>query len=115
VAEFRVYADATALIGLARIHRLDLFTLLPSPIYVTTRVWEEVVADPGKPGVPLVRAARDEGMLVVVEEGDPNAYPQIDPGESTVVTAAAAARGAMRLRQGRVGWIYACPPTPGLG
>ncbi|MCL4370168.1 MAG: hypothetical protein M1380_04590 [Chloroflexi bacterium] len=36
----RVYVDATALIG--RINRLDLLTLLPCPIRVTTQVWEEV-------------------------------------------------------------------------
>lgn len=85
----RVYADATALIGLGRIGRLDLRTLLPTPTYVTGQVWEEAAGDPAKPGVEALIQARDEGLLTVVEEGDPAAYPQLDAGESTVLSAAA--------------------------
>jgi uncharacterized protein len=92
VAEFSVYADATALIGLARIGRLDLLTLLSVPTYVTAHVWQEVAAIPAKPGVAALEGARDAGRLVVVEEGDPNAFPQVDAGESTVLGAAAAKR-----------------------
>ncbi|MGD9889792.1 MAG: DUF3368 domain-containing protein [Dehalococcoidia bacterium] len=91
----KVYADATALIGLSRIDRLDLLRLLPAPIGVTSRVWEEVTANPAKPGVPELMKAREEGLLAVVEEGDADAYPQLDAGESTVLTAAAAARAAV--------------------
>jgi predicted nucleic acid-binding protein len=91
------YADATTLIGLARIDQLDLLTLLPEPTRVTGWVWEEVAGDPDKPGVAALERARDAGLLVVVEEGDPEAFPQLDPGESTVLTAAAAARAAVVL------------------
>lgn len=91
----RVYADATAIIGLGRIDRLDLLGLLAVPIDLTTRVWEEVTGDPDKPGVAAVFRARSAGWLVVVEEGDPNAFPQLDPGESTVLTAAAAAHASV--------------------
>ena len=87
------YADATALIALARIDRLDLLTLLPGPIRATARVWDEATGDHGKPGVAALLRARADGLLVVVEEGDPAAFPELDPGECTVLTAAAAAGG----------------------
>lgn len=93
MAAYKVYADATALIGLARIGRLDLLTLLPLPVQVTARVWQEVTGDPNKPGIGQVHAARDDGLLAVVNEGDPGAFPQLDAGESTVLSAAAAAHG----------------------
>lgn len=92
----RVYADATALIGLGRIGRLGLLALLPTPIYVTTAVWEEAAGDPTKPGVEALISARGEGLLAVVEEGDRAAYPQLDAGESAVLSAAAAV-GALVL------------------
>jgi predicted nucleic acid-binding protein len=95
MTSLQIYADATALIGLSRIDRLDLLRLVPTPVGVTTRVWSEVTADPAKPGVPELVRARGEGLLVVVEEGDAEAFPQLDAGESTVLTAAAAARAAV--------------------
>lgn len=91
----QVYADATALIGLSRIDRLDLLRLLPIPVGVTTRVWREVTGNPVKPGVSELLKAYDEGLLAVVEEGDAEAFPQLDAGESTVLTAAAAAHAAV--------------------
>lgn len=93
----RVYADATALIGLARIGRLDLLDVLARPVHVTERVWQEVASDAGKPGVSALVAARAQGRLLVVEEGDPTAYPELDGGESKVLTAAAAAGAAVLL------------------
>jgi predicted nucleic acid-binding protein len=89
-----VYADATALIGLARIDRLNLLTLLATPIYVTERVWKEVASDPARPGTAAL-LVQDEGLLAVVEEGDPDAFPSLDEGESTVLTAAAAVRASV--------------------
>ncbi len=96
-----VYTDATALIGLARIGRLDLLTLLPLPIRVTERVWEEAAADQAKPGTTALQSARDSGLLVVVQEGDAGAFPQLDPGESTVLSAAAAIGGAVLIDERR--------------
>jgi hypothetical protein len=93
VAPPAAYADATALIALARIDRLDLLTLLPGPTRATVRVWDEATGDPSKPGVAALLRARADGVLVVVAEGDPAAFPDLDPGECTVLTAAAAARG----------------------
>jgi len=95
--ERRVYADATALIGLARIDRLDILSLLPLPIYVTERVWQEVASDAEKAGAAALLQAREAGLLAVVDEGDPDAFPQLDAGENTVLTAAAAAGAAVLL------------------
>ena len=39
--------------------------------------------------------ARGDAILAVVAEGNPEAFPQLDPGESTVLTAAMAARAAV--------------------
>lgn len=94
-APFAFYADATALIGLARIDRLDLLTLLPLPIRVTTYVWSEAAGDPGKPGAERLRLARAAGVLAVVEEGDPVAFPRLDSDESTVLSAAAVTGAAV--------------------
>ena len=95
VTRDRVYADATAIIGLGRIDRLDLLSLLANPIHLTTRIWNEVTVDPDKPGVAAILRARSAGLLAVVEEGDPRAFPQLDSGESTVLTAAAAAHASV--------------------
>lgn len=114
MAALRVYADATALIGLGRIDRLDLLTLLPLPIYVTARVWEEVTSDPVRPGAGSLRQARDQGLLTVVEEGDPDAFPQLDPSESTVLTAAAAARAGVLVDERKARALIATDVGAGL-
>lgn len=85
------YADATALIGLARIDRLDLLMLFPLPIRVTRYVWEEAAGDPVRPGTSALRQARSDGILTVVDEGDPAAFSRLDAGESSVLSAAAKA------------------------
>ncbi len=106
-----VYADATALIGLARIDRLDRLDLLPTPIRVTAHVWGEVAGDAARPGVTALFAARDRGLLVVVEEGDPAAYPELDAGEATVVSAAAATRAAVLLDERKARALVASEPV----
>src|SRR5215212_7268037 len=95
MAPVPVYADATALIGLSRIAHLHLLTLFPIPVRVTAQVWAEATDDPGKPGVAALWQALDDGLLAVVDEGSVGAFPQLDPGEATVLTAAAAARAAV--------------------
>lgn len=101
MARLKVYADASALIGLGRIRRLDLLTLLPNPIYVTARVWEEAASNPAKPGVGALLEARNMGLLSVVEEGNSDAFPELDPGESTVLDAAAAAGAIVAIDERR--------------
>jgi len=95
VDRLRVYADATSLIGLARLDRLDILSLLPQPIYVTERVWREVASDAQKAGAATLLQAREAGLLAVVDEGDPDAFPQLDAGENTVLSASAAAGAAV--------------------
>jgi predicted nucleic acid-binding protein len=96
-----VYADATALIGLARIRRLDLLTLLRIPVYVPAPVWQEAVGDPAKAGVGGLLQAREAGLLAIDDEGDPTAYRQLGPGESSVRTAAAAVGAAVLIDERR--------------
>jgi uncharacterized protein len=72
---------------------LQLLRLLHSPVRVTTTVWDEVQRDPTKPGADRLVEARHQGLLAIVDEGDESAYPQLDEGESSVLSAAAASRG----------------------
>ena len=108
-----VYADATALIGLGRIDRLDLLAVLPGPVKVTGHVWAEVADDPHKPGVAALRAARDTGLLVVVNEGDPDAFPQLDAGESTVLSAAMAVHAVVVIDERKARRLVETDPTVG--
>jgi predicted nucleic acid-binding protein len=92
VPEPNVYVDSTALISLARIEQLNLLALLSSQIRVTRHVWTEVASSADLPGTPNVLEARNQGLLLVVGEGDPARYPTLDPGESSVLSAALAQR-----------------------
>ena len=96
-SRLKLYRYATALIGLSRIDRLELLAVLAAPARVTARVWAEVTADPTKPGVAELLRARQDGLLLIVDEGDPNAFPQLDAGESTVLSAATAAGAAVLI------------------
>ncbi len=109
----RAYVDATALIGLARINRLDLLMVLPNPVYVTTWVWDEVAGDDHKPGVEALLQAREVNLLVVVEEGNPGAFPDLDPGESTVLSAAAAVNGIVLIDERKARALIAADPDLG--
>ena len=88
----RFYADSTCLIGLARIDSLSLLRLLAPPVFVTATVWQEVCGDGTRPGAVALVDALNAGLLEVVAEGRPDAYPELGPGEASVVSAAAARR-----------------------
>lgn len=105
-----VYADATVLIGLSRLGRLDLLTLFPDSVLVTERVWREVTQVSDKPGASLLLRARDSGLLRVVDEGNPDGYPELDPGEATVLTAAAAVRGLVLIDERKARAVAASDP-----
>lgn len=85
----KMFVDASPLIALARIKRLDLLTSLPVLIYVTDTVWREVTGDATLPGATELIAAQGAGLLQIVSGGDPTAYPQLDAGESSTLSAAA--------------------------
>jgi predicted nucleic acid-binding protein len=105
-----VYADATALIALARIGRLDLLELLPTPVRVTSWVWLEVAGDPSKPGVEALLRARETGVLEIVAQGDPAAFPQLDAGESSVLSAAAAEGASILVDERRARNVVSADP-----
>lgn len=92
-----VFGDASPLIGLARIGRLDLLRLLPIPVRVTTEVWREVTGDSSQPGVQAVLGAEQTGLLTVVEEGDPSEFPFLGAGEASTLSAALSAGGAVLI------------------
>ena len=89
------YADASPLIGLARIGRLDLLDVLPPPIHVTSNVWGEVTGNPQKPGVEALRQAEAAGTITVVARGDATDYPFLGTGEAQTLSAARATQGAV--------------------
>lgn len=84
-----VYVDASPLIALALIARLDLLRTLEQPVWVTDAVWEEVAGEPGWPGAEAIIQAEAQGIITRIEAGDRKAYPQLGDGENTVLTAAA--------------------------
>ncbi len=84
-----VYVDASPLIALALIGRLDLLGTLAQPVWVTEAVWHEVAADHRWPGAQTIIDAEAAGTLTRVEAGNRTAYPQLGKGENSVLTAAA--------------------------
>ena len=79
-----------------------MLAVLPTPIAVTAVVWNEVAGDGTKPGAAAIRQAAEAGLLVVVEEGDAGALPELDPGEGSVLTAAAAAHAGVLADERKV-------------
>ncbi len=96
-AEAAVYADASPLIALARIDRLDVLRGLPLPVRVTAAVWQEVAAHPDWPGAASLEDARAAGILAVVHEGDATLYSPLGRGESATLSAASRSRAAVLL------------------
>lgn len=96
-AKIAVYADASPLIALARIDRLDILRGLPLPVRVTAAVWQEVAADPERPGAASLEHARVGGILAVVQEGDAALYAPLGRGESATLSAASRSRAAVLL------------------
>lgn len=88
----RVYVDATPLIALARIGRLDLLTEASSTVYVTRGVWREVTGDANKTGVADLLRAQETGIIEVVAEGDATDFPQLGAGEAETLSAARTVR-----------------------
>jgi predicted nucleic acid-binding protein len=91
-----LFADASVLIGLSRIGRLDLILELPVDVLVVEAVWEEIAGperDRGLGGVAALREARESQQLSVLSDGQAARFPDLDTGEASTL-AAAMDRGA---------------------
>jgi predicted nucleic acid-binding protein len=73
-------------------------------------VWFEVQRDPAKAGAANLLQAQEDGVLTIVQEGDPAAYPQLDEGESSVLSAAAATGAAVIIDERKARALMASDP-----
>jgi predicted nucleic acid-binding protein len=91
-----VLADASALIGLARIGGLAWLRALYRSISITRAVRAEATADRGKPGASAISSALREGWIKVLprERLEPP-LPRLDLGEASTLRAALALRPAV--------------------
>lgn len=106
----RIFLDATPLIALARINRLDLLTLLPEPRAVTSAVWSEVTGH-HKPGEQELLAARQDSIFSIVALGDPTAYPLLGAGEASTLSAAASVGAAVMVDEQKARNLLAASPA----
>lgn len=85
-----VVADASPLIGLARIARLGLLKQLFAQVLIPKAVERELCLDSGRPGSQVLSAARHEGWIEVEEvSGVPAALEAtVDQGEAEAITLA---------------------------
>jgi predicted nucleic acid-binding protein len=84
----RIFADASVLIGLSRIGRLDLLQILGIPVAVTRGVWNEVTHQQDRPGVDALERSLSEGHLTIVDTGNRADYPFLGSGEAETLSAA---------------------------
>jgi predicted nucleic acid-binding protein len=84
----RIFADASVLIGLSRIGRLDLLEILGLPIAATPGVWTEVTRRRDRPGVDALERLLTDGGLTIVTTGDRADYPHLGRGEAETLSAA---------------------------
>src|SRR5712691_7317234 len=86
-----LFVDASVLIGLSGVGRLGLILDLPVEIRVVEAVWAEV-AGPGRSngtvGVISLREARTKNLILIVGDGDPSRFPDLDIGEASTLAAA---------------------------
>lgn len=93
-----IIADASPLVGLAKIGRLDLLHRLAVEIWVPTVVWQEIVErGAGRPEVPALTAS----LAHCVREPDPEEFAtfrgQVDGGEAAALALAARRPEALLL------------------
>lgn len=106
-----IYADATVLIALGRIGRLELLTDIGLPVYVTRQVWDEVTGDLIRPGAQSCAAAEQAGLLRVVAEGDSADFPQIDAGEASTLSAAIRTGGTVIVDEAKTRRLLRTDPV----
>lgn len=103
-----IVADAGPLIGLARIHRLELLRVLYEVVTVPPQVHEELQIGADRPGSRALREAVEAGWLVVEDLSPPAGgvlTGELDAGEAAAI-ALAEQLGSERLlideRRGRM-------------
>jgi len=85
-----VVADASPLIGLAKIDRLHLLRCLFGVVRIPVAVERELCLDSGRPGSLVLAAAMREGWIRVEAVGEISAAlgATVDPGEAEAITMA---------------------------
>jgi len=89
MAQRFVLSDASPLIALALVDRLDLLRSLFGTVVITELVHAEVVADGSKPGAAAITAAIDaQWISVIADEWPQPAFAALDEGEASTLRAA---------------------------
>lgn len=84
-----IVADASPLIGLARIHQLDVLTHLFSEILIPDQVAKECTEDRTQPGAEVIaKAIKCQLLTVRIIAVDELLYSNLDPGELAAITLA---------------------------
>jgi len=89
MAQRLVLSDASPLIALALVERLDLLRSLFGEISITEIVKAEVLGDGSKPGTASIAAAVQAAWLRVIPDAWPlPQFPALDEGEASILRAA---------------------------
>ena len=102
--EPNIIADASPLIGLAKIERLELLHQLADEVWIPSAVWREVaLISPGRPEVRALTAA----LVHCVREPSVDAFTifrlQSDEGEAAALALASSRPGALLLMDDQEG------------
>lgn len=85
-----IVADASPLIGLAKVNRLGLLRQLFQGLLIPEAVERELCLDSPRPGARVLAVAKSEGWLtsVSVENVPAHLLATVDPGEAEAITLA---------------------------
>jgi uncharacterized protein len=98
-----VVSNASPLVGLARIGRLDLLRSLFGTILVPTIVWSELTAKES-PDTRLLMCAQAEGWLVLQDQADRQGLPvTLDAGEAEAIALASSLSSSLLLMDEALG------------
>jgi len=119
--EALIVADASPLIGLAKINRLRVLSALADSILIPRTVWREVVEAGGnRPEVASIAAAFAASVASGSVDLVANLRQRVDPGEAEAIALARGAPGCLLLIDDSVGRAVAesygvrCIGTAGL-
>jgi predicted nucleic acid-binding protein len=89
MARHIVLSDASPLIALSLIDRLDLLRSLFGEVAITEVVKSEVLVDGTKPGEAAIASAIDAGWIGIIRDAWPDPqFPELDEGEASTLRAA---------------------------